>query len=322
MVVVLLKNVEFKKIVNFKFKYIRSSIEESGNLIGHFVLYNLLPGQGLTIGNALRRVLLSNIEGASITGIKIPNIVHEFSQIPGIREDILEIMLNLKQIVIKTSEKKQIFGKINIIGPGIITGKSIKFDSKASVINPNQYIGTIASKTNIKFSILVENGSGYEMADQISSNNLNFLKLDAFFMPVIKVNYKINNIYISKTKIVESLDLEITTNGSLSPQEALNQAAEKLALWFNNLIYSENFNKIDQIVTDNNKISLEFEKILIEDLELPIRAYNCLKYRGIDSIAQLLKYSQDEIKQIKNFGKKSANQLFETLKTKFNIILS
>lgn len=307
--------------MNFKFKYIRSSLEESGNIIGHFILYNLLPGQGLTIGNALRRVLLSNIEGTAITGIKIPGVVHEFSTIPGIREDILEIILNLKQIIVKTTEKKQISGKINVDGPGIITGKSIIFDSNAVVINPNQYIATIATKTNIKFELILEQGSGYQITDQFDHKSSNFLKIDATFMPVINVNYKINNTYINYNKTIECLDIEIITNGSITPEKALSEAAEKLTMWFNSLIYIEKDLKSEDNI-DNEKVLPQFDQILIEELQLPIRAYNCLKRAGINSIGQLLKYSQEEIKEIKNFGKKSADQLFETLKNKFNILLS
>ena len=140
-------------------------------------------------------------------------------------------------------------------------------------------------------------------------------------MPVINVNYKINNTYINYNKTIECLDIEIITNGSITPEKALSEAAEKLTMWFNSLIYIEKDLKSEDNI-DNEKVLPQFDQILIEELQLPIRAYNCLKRAGINSIGQLLKYSQEEIKEIKNFGKKSADQLFETLKNKFNILLS
>ena len=304
--------------MELKFKHVKSGIEESGNITGHFVMSNLLPGQGLTIGNALRRVLLSNLEGTAITAIKIPNVSHEFSTIPGVREDILEIFLNIKQIVLKTNEKGKLSGKIFGKGPGILTANSIKFDSDVTIINPNQYIATISRTILVDFDIIAESGIGYQIADQVEEKYPNFLAIDSIFMPVLQVNYTINNLYISYNETSESLELEITTNGSITPEKALFNASQKLMSWFSSLISEENLH--------TNSISgkqtiLQQEVILIEELELPVRAYNCLKRSGINSVDDLLKYSEEEIKDIKNFGKKSANEVFQILKNKFNIVL-
>ena len=305
--------------MELKFKYVKSSIEESGNIVGHFIMSNLLPGQGLTIGNALRRVLLANLEGTAITAIKIPNVSHEFSTIPGIREDILEILLNIKQVVLKTLEKQKFSGKIKAKGPGIITANSIMFDSDVSVVNPNHYIATISAKTVVEFDIIAESGIGYQIANQIEEKYPNFLTIDAIFMPVIKVNYRINNLYISYNQTTESLELEITTNGSITPENALIDASQKLMFWFSNIVDEENLKTIS--ISSNKQIILQHEVILIEELQLPVRAYNCLKRSGINSVDELVKYSQEEIKDIKNFGKKSANEVFQALKNKFNIVL-
>jgi DNA-directed RNA polymerase subunit alpha len=304
--------------VELKFKYIKSSVQESGHSVGHFIMSNLSPGQGLTIGNALRRVLLSNIEGIAITAIRIPGVAHEFSTISGMREDILELLLNLKQTILKTETKELISGKICLNGPGIITANSIKFDSDVRVINPNQYIATIATNTKIELDIIAERGIGYRFGDQCEQHYRDFLNIDAIFMPVIKVNYKINNVYVSYNKTTESLILEITTNGSLTPEKALSEAAQKLMLWFSNLTQEED------LKLENVKVQQPIsppEIILIEELQLPVRAYNCLKRSGINSVDELLKYSQEDIKEIKNFGKKSAEEVFQALKNKFNIVL-
>ena len=304
--------------MELKFKYVKSSLEESGHLNGHFIMSNLEPGQGLTIGNALRRVLLSNLEGTAITAIRIPGTSHEFSIIPGIREDILEILLNLKQIILKTKTKDIISGKIGAKGPGIITANCLTFDSDVTIINPNQYIGTIVDDTVIEFDIIVEHGVGYCFSDQSEQKHVNFLNIDAIFMPVIKVNYKINNVYVGYNETKESLTLEITTNGSITPEKALSKAAQTLSLWFNQLTNEENLKpeNVEPIKTINQS-----EVILIEELQLPVRAYNCLKRAGINTVAELLNYSQEEIKNIKNFGKKSAEEVFQILKNKYDIVL-
>jgi DNA-directed RNA polymerase subunit alpha len=304
--------------VELKFKYVKSIVEESGHLTGHFILTNLTVGQGLTLGNALRRVLLANLEGTAITAIRIPNASHEFSLIPGVREDILEILLNLKQIILKTTSEEKISGKIIAKGPGIITANCLKFDQNVEIINPNQYIAAISTAQDIEFDILVEKGVGYQLADQTEQKAPDFLQLDAVFMPIVKVNYKINNIYVSHNKTTESLLLEITTNGTITPEKAVSKAAKKLMLWFSNLTNEENL-KPEQI-TLQQPIP-QPEVILIEELQLPVRAYNCLKRAGINSVDELVQYSQEEIKEIKNFGKKSADEVFQALKKKFNIIL-
>jgi DNA-directed RNA polymerase subunit alpha len=304
--------------VELNFKYTKSSIEESGNIVGHFTISNLEKGQGLTIGNALRRVLLSNIEGTAITGIKIPNVSHEFSIINGVREDILEIILNIKQIVLKTSEKSPIFGKIRLQGPGVITAKCFEFNSKVFIINPNQYIATIATNTLVEFECIGERGIGYKFENENEPKSSDFINVDAIFMPVIKVNYELNNTYISYNQTVESLNLEIITNGSITPEKALSDACEKLINWFT-ILRNEKILKLDPVI--KKEVILKPKLILIEELQLPVRAYNCLKRSGINSVDELIKYSQEEIKNIKNFGKKSANQVFQALKTKFNIIL-
>ena len=305
--------------MELKFKSIKSKINESGTITGSFLMSNLLVGQGLTIANALRRVLLSNLEGTSITGIKIPNVVHEFSVIPGIREDILEIILNLKQIILKTEETKKIYGKIKVKGPGIVTASCLSFDHKVIIINPNQYIATVSQKINLDLQIIAETGIGYNNNDPAEQNFSDFISIDGVFMPVINVNYKINNIYISYNKTFEVIEFEITTNGSITPEEALNKASQKLIMWFSNFTNEKFF----EPEVNQPEINIEKnETILIEELELPIRAYNCLKRAGINSINELTQYSEEEISEIKNFGKKSAVEVFQALKNKFNITLS
>jgi DNA-directed RNA polymerase subunit alpha len=307
-------------MTELNFQYFKSSVEESGKLTGHFLLQSLEAGQGLTIGNALRRVLLSNLEGTAITGIKIPGVAHEFSTIPNVREDVLEIFLNLKQIVLKSEKQTPILGTVSINGPGVITASSIKFDDEdIEIVNPNQYIATFSGNDTLTFDLKVEKGIGYQFAEQANNNdNIDFLAIDAVFMPVLKVNYKINNVYLGYSKTTESLILEVTTNGSVSPEKALSEAAQKLMTWFSCLTS-------EQSLAPQKEVEVEplaqNDVILIEELQLPVRAYNCLKRAGINSVDDLVNYSQEEIREIKNFGKKSAQEVFQALKDKFDIVL-
>ena len=307
-------------MTELNFQYFKSSVEESGKLTGHFLLQSLEAGQGLTIGNALRRVLLSNLEGTAITGIKIPGVAHEFSTIPNVREDVLEIFLNLKQIVLKSEKQTPIFGTVTIEGPGVITASSIKFDDEdIEIVNPNQYIASFSGEDTLTFDIKVEKGIGYQFAEQANSNdNIDFLSIDAVFMPVLKVNYKINNVYLGYSKTTESLILEITTNGSVSPEKALSEAAKKLMTWFSFLTSEQNLAPQKEVEVEP---IAQNDVILIEELQLPVRAYNCLKRAGINSVDDLVNYSQEEIREIKNFGKKSSQEVFQVLKDKFDIVL-
>ena len=307
-------------MTELNFQYFKSSVEESGKLTGHFLLQSLEAGQGLTIGNALRRVLLSNLEGTAITGIKIPGIAHEFSTIPNVREDVLEIFLNLKQVVLKSEKQKPIFGTVTIEGPGVITASSIKFeDEDIEIVNPNQYIASFSGDETLTFEVKVEKGIGYQFAEQANNNDdLDFLSIDAVFMPVLKVNYKINNVYLGYSKTTESLILEITTNGSVSPEKALSEAAQKLMTWFSFLTNEQNLAPQKEVEVEP---IAQNDVILIEELQLPVRAYNCLKRAGINSVDDLVNYSQEEIREIKNFGKKSAQEVFQALKDKFDIVL-
>jgi DNA-directed RNA polymerase subunit alpha len=301
-------------MTELKFQYFKSQVDEAGRITGGFILHSLKIGQGLTIGNTLRRVLLSNIEGTTITAIKIPEIKHEFSTISGLREDILELILNLKQVILK-SNKDNVEGFVNVKGPGVITASCIKFPADVEIINPNQYIGTLSSNKTLKFELKANRGVGYELVKQTSYKDLNdFITIDAIFMPVLSVNCKIKQVgYKNPT---ESLLLEITTNGSISPEAALNQAALILTTWFSSLS-NEKVTKEEPIVEETTKNEI----VLIEELQLPARALNSLKRAGITSINELSLYSQEEILEIRNLGQKLAQKIVEALETKFNIKL-
>lgn len=276
------------------------------------------PGQGITIGNALRRTILSDLFGKAIVAVRISGINHEFSILPGVREDVLEILLNLKEVVFRGNSHEPEIGRLKIQGPAIITSGVFDLPSGLEVVDPCQYIATISTNTVVDMEFRVETGSGYKLADKANFDNIiDFLKVDAVFMPVRKVNYYIDEI-ITGDKLSDRLVLEIWTNGSIVPTEAISHAAEILTNLFNPLrdIIVKN-NDLIAITKDEKKIN----QVLIEELQLSVRAYNCLKRAKIHSIADLLNYSQEELLEIKNFGQKSAEEVIEALQKRLGINL-
>jgi DNA-directed RNA polymerase subunit alpha len=310
-------------MADFRFQCIESTTDESGKLRSRFLIRSIPYGQGITIGNALRRVLLSQIRGTAITAIQTSNMIHEFSTLEGIREDILEIFLNLKQVIIKRHNEKDAIGDISLCGPGIITANNIKTDQNIEIVNPNQYIATITKPINFNMKLKLETDIGYRLGEQKKDKVDDFLALDAVFMPVISVNYKVNTYYSNNSTVdTEYLILEIVTNGSVTPAEALNEASQYLLNCFQAIVNIP-VGDIEEDIDNDEKKDEEQKKetILIEELQLPVRAYNCLKRVGVNSLDDLLKYSQEDIKNIKNFGKKSALDVFTILKEKYNITL-
>ncbi|KAI0556428.1 DNA-directed RNA polymerase subunit alpha (chloroplast) [Gracilaria domingensis] len=297
---------------------IESKIESSRQQYGRFILEPLNKGQGITLGNSLRRTILSDLQGAAIVAVRIAGINHEFSTITGVREDVLEILLNLKEVVLKSYSDTPQIGRIRVQGPAIITTGLFELPPEIQIIDPQQYIATICNNTIFEMEFRVEQGRGYKLVNKgFDKKSIDFLQIDAIFMPATKCNYIVEEKKISPTLIEEKLSLEVWTNGSLSPQEAISQGAQVLT----NLFYpltNLNFKSIDHI---ENEYEEEINQVLIEELQLSVRAYNCLKRAQIHSISDLLDYSQDELLEIKNFGQKSAEEVIEALQNKLGIKL-
>lgn len=304
-------------------KCLKSEKTESGMIFGQFIINSLNPGQGITIGNMLRRVLLGDLGGISITAIRIAGVRDEFSILVGVREDILEILLNLKGIVLQGNINEPQFGRLKIQGPSVITAKAIQLPSNLKIINPNHYIATISTTNTIEIEFKIEYGKGYQLADQTFSDNLDdFFQTDAIFMPIQKVNFKVDKVYENSKKVSECLILDIWTNGSLLPEEAISQASKIIVKLFNSIIDNSFRNKKDPSDKKDSTTSVDpYTNIAIEELQLSVRAYNCLKRAHINTIGDLLEYSPEQLQQLKNFGRKSADEVFVTLKTKLGIIL-
>jgi DNA-directed RNA polymerase subunit alpha len=308
---------------NISIKCLKSEKIDSGACHGQFVINSLKPGQGITIGNQLRRVLLGDLGGVAISAVRIAGITHEFSTIPGVREDILEILLNLKGIVLKSKTQDIQFGRLKIQGPSVVTADLIQLPSDLEIVNSNHYIATISTSNVLEIEFKFEYGTGYRLATQtFSDEDENYLQLDTIFMPVQKVDFKIENVYDAVNNISERLLLDIWTNGSILPNEALESAAQIIIDLFTLLINNKNMNDTNQLESKPESISIEpYTNIAIEELQLSVRAYNCLKKAQINTVGDLLQYSPEKLQELKNFGRKSADEVFSTLKNKLGIIL-
>jgi len=305
-------------------KCLKSEITESGSNYGQFLLDSLSPGQGITIGTLLRRILLGNLGGTAVTAVRIAGATHEFSTLEGVREDILEILLNLKGIVFKNNTQDLKLGRLKIQGPAVITADCLQLPSGLEIVNPNHYIATISTTNILEMELQFEYGTGYKLAGQkIQENSVDFLEVDAIFMPLQKVDFKVETPYANKNKNNENLILDIWTNGSITPEEAIFQSSQLIINLFEQLLENKSNTDIELEDLETSPISTETHmNISIEELQLSVRAYNCLKRAQINSISDLLKYSPEKLQEIKNFGQKSADEVFDALKNKLGITLS
>jgi DNA-directed RNA polymerase subunit alpha len=323
---------------NISIKCLKSEKIESGACHGQFLINSLRPGQGITIGNQLRRVLLNDLGGVAISAVRIAGVSHEFSTIPGVREDILEILLNLKGIVFKSKTQTTQFGRLKIQGPAVVTADLIQFQlpSNLEIVNPNHYIMTISTSTILEIEFKFKYGTGYKLASQTLLKKKEWekkadnylldplfnLELDTIFMPVQKVDFKIENVYDNANNITERVFLDIWTNGSISPNEALTSAAQITIDLFTLLLENKDTTENNKLEPKTRSISIEpYTNIAIEELQLSVRAYNCLKKAQINTVGDLLQYSPEKLQELKNFGRKSADEVFSTLKNKLGIIL-
>lgn len=305
-------------MAQFQIECVESSIEKNRGQYSKFVIEPLERGQGTTVGNALRRVLLSNLEGTSVTAVRIAGVNHEFATIPGVREDVLEILLNMKEIVFKSYTSQPQIGRLEVTGPTKVTAGNFSLSSEVQVVDPDQYVATLAPGAKLEMEFRLETGKGYRSVERghDEATALDFLQIDAVFMPVRKVNYSIEEIRSDGDQEKDRLLMEIWTNGSITPEEALSQAASILVDLFNPL------KDIKTIPIEPDDQSDVEPQIPIEELQLSVRAYNCLKRAQINTVADLLAYTQEDLLEIKNFGQKSAEEVIEALQRHLGITLA
>ncbi|MDD3237215.1 MAG: DNA-directed RNA polymerase subunit alpha [Candidatus Gastranaerophilales bacterium] len=305
--------------MELKIKCVNTTTDSDGSQYGKFVVEPLERGFGTTIGNALRRVLLSSLEGAAATSIRIEGITHEYTSIPGIVEDVIDIMLNLKGLIVKTDSKEAQHLRLDIDKPGPVLGSDIQLPAGVKIVNPDWLVCTIAEGGSIHADIIVETGKGYVTVDVLKENKgnlpIDMLPIDASFMPIKRVSYNVESTRVGDVIDYDKLTLEIWSNGSIDVSNALSQSANLLIEHFMQIA---SITGQPAILTTQQVVEEEVEEepapsITIEDLELSVRAYNCLKRASINSLPELLKKSEHDLLNIKNFGKKSSDEVIEKL---------
>lgn len=302
----------------FQVECVESRTEADFSQYSQFVLETLERGQGTTVGNSLRRVLLSNLVGTAVTAVRIAGVNHEFATIPGVREDVLDILLKLKELVLRSYAPEPQIGRLFVQGPATVTAGDFEVSADVDIINPDQYIATLAADATLEMEFKIEQGKGYRAIDRTRDDvSVDYLQMDAVFMPVRKVNYTVEDARVGGSIEKDRLILDIWTDGSLTPQEALNQGASILVDLFNPL-KDVPFKSAEFSHDDDED---ETNQIPIENLNLSVRAYNCLKRAQINSVADLLGYSQEDLLEIKNFGAKSAEEVIEALNKNLGIVL-
>ena len=300
-------------------------MEKANDFHGLFTFKPLQPGYGVTIGNSVRRVLLSSLEGYAITGLKIPGVQHEFSTIDGIVEDVSEIILNLKSIRFKNiSETPDKNISVSFNNKGTLTAKEIgNFSTSFEILNPDQEICTLSK--NVKFSIelSVEKGRGYVTAEENKSNgsDVNFISIDSVFTPIINVKYNVENTRVEQKTDFEKLVIDIETNGSIHPEDALKGAAQILIKHFylfsdKDMEFAEDDSDELEVVDEELLHMRKLLKTSLNDLDLSVRAFNCLKAADIRTLGDLVSVEISDMMKFRNFGKKSLTELEELIDNK------
>lgn len=281
-----------------------------------FVCEPLERGYGMTIGNSLRRILLSSLPGAAITSIKIEGVVHEFSTIPNVVEDVPEIIVNLKNVRLKLHDNEEKVIRINFKGEGEVTAADIETDGTVEILNPETHIATVAENGTLKVEMTVDRGRGYNPADKNKKPNqaIGVLPIDSIFTPVKKVNYAVENTRVGQMVDYDKLTIEIWTDGSIKPYEALSLAAKVMTEHLNLFIDLSETARNTQIMIE--KEESKKGKVLempIEELELSVRSYNCLKRAGISTVEDLANKSGSDMMKVRNLGKKSLDEVTNKL---------
>jgi DNA-directed RNA polymerase subunit alpha len=284
---------------------------------GKFIVEPLERGFGTTLGNSLRRILLSSLPGAAITSVRIAGVMHEFSHIDGVKEDVTDILLNLKQLAVKllyTEGTKTL--TINKKGPATVTAADFSEDAEVEIMNPDLKIATLNEDGELNMSVTVEKGRGYVMAESNLHPNMDIgmIPLDSSFTPTRKVNFLVENTRVGQTTDYDKLTLELWTNGTINPKEAVSLAAKVLSDHLSLFVgLTESVQKMD---TMKEKREEEREEILdktIDDLELSVRSYNCLKRAGINTVEELVQRTEEDMMKVRNLGRKSLEEVMQKL---------
>ena len=290
---------------------INKYIDEDGNY-GKFVVEPLERGYGTTLGNALRRILLSSLPGAAVTSVKIDGVLHEFSTIPGVKEDVTEIILNLKKLAVRLNGENTKRVIINAVGPKEVTAADIIGDSDIEIFNPDLHIATLEESATLVMEVNLARGRGYVPAEVNKTENtpISVIPVDSIYTPVRKVNFTVENTRVGQVTDYDRLVLEIWTDGSITPEEGVSIGAK---------IMQEHLNLFIQLTDTTGAMEIMVEKeedqkekaleMTIEELELSVRSFNCLKRAAINTVEELTQKSEDDMMKVRNLGKKSLDEV-------------
>ncbi|HEX8390064.1 MAG TPA: DNA-directed RNA polymerase subunit alpha [Candidatus Saccharimonadales bacterium] len=292
-----------------------ASVQEHGSSSATFVIEPLHTGYGMTLGNSLRRVLLSSIEGAAITAFKVEGVSHEFTTIPGVVEDVVDIMLNLKSVSVRSASDQPVELRLETKGAGVVTAGDIKTTADITIVNPDAHICTIDDpKTSLTIDLVVEAGRGYRTIEESSEKRAHsdMIALDAFFSPVKRVRYKVENTRVGQNTDLDKLLLTVDTDGSLSPQEAFEEAAAILINQYTALAGSTRVDAAPTLAGDGADVATELN-MPIEDLNLTARTTNALINNDIRTINDLVTLSETDLRELKGFGSKALDEVKDKL---------
>lgn len=282
---------------------------------GKFVVEPLERGYGITLGNSLRRIMLSSLEGCAVTAIKIDGVQHEISKIDGVKEDVTEIVLNMKQLIVKLHGDSPKTLRIDAVGEGIVRAGDIKVDSDVEIINPDLHIATLNSDGRLYMDIVVSKGRGYVPSERNKTNAaIGTIHMDSIYTPVHKVNYVVENTRVGQVTDYDKLTIDVWTNGIITPDEAVSISAKILSDYLKFFIeLSDNAKNTEIVIEKDNDKKEKVLEMTIEELDLSVRAYNCLKRAGINTVEDLINRTEDDMIKVRNLGRKSLDEVIGKL---------
>ncbi len=305
-----------------EFQIPKISKEDVSEQKGTFTIEPLDKGFGYTFGNSLRRVLLSSLGGAAVKSVRIEGVAHEFSTIPGVQEDVTDLVLNLKDLVVRMhTDADEVEVPLVVTGPGEVTAKDIDLPAGVEILNPSAPIATLEKKTKLEIYMTIGRGRGYSPAEENKSEDqpIGVVPIDSIFSPIRRASYAVDSARVGQRTDFDKLSLEIETDGSIEPGVALREAAEIL---IKSLAIFTDADRVDELTSrdgigvpeeNGDGPVVEGDDRLIEELEIGVRAYNCLKRAGIQTVGDLVQKSESELNAIPNFGKRSTDEVVESL---------
>jgi len=290
--------------------------QSSDNTYAKFVMEPLERGFGSTLGNSLRRVLLSCLPGAAVTRVKIDGILHEFSTMEGVSEDVVNIVMNLKGLAVKLYADEPKTLVLDVQGPRDVVAADMSEDADVEVLNPDMHIATLDKNSSIYMEITVDKGRGYVLADKNKTPDMpiGVIPVDSLFTPVRKVNFTVDNTRVGQITDFDKLSLELWTNGTIAPDEAVSLAAKIMSEHLAQFIgLTEHVQNVEIMVEPEEDKKEKVLEITIEELDLSVRSYNCLKRAGINTVEELIKRNEEEMMKVRNLGRKSLEEVEQKL---------